>query len=177
MKLLILDLDETLIYATEKPLERRADFQTKLYYVYKRPHVAEFLKFYREHFSVAVWTTAGADFAEAVVEKVFPLDYSLEFLWSREKCTKVYSADKLEYYFVKDLTKVKRKGYRLEDVLMVDDTLKKLERHYGKLIRVTEWLGDANDSELLILTQYLLELKDVPNVRKVEKRGWQRRFT
>ena len=177
MKLLILDLDETLIYATEKPLERRADFQTELYYVYKRPHVTEFLEFCREHFSVAVWTTAGAAFAEEVVEKVFPSGYPLEFLWSRERCTKVYDADELEHYLVKDLAKLKRKGYRLESTLIVDDTPRKLERHYGNLIGVTEWLGDANDSELLILTEYLLELKEVSNVRNVEKRGWQRRFT
>ena len=60
---------------------------------------------------------------------------------------------------------------------MVDDTPKKLERHYGNLVRIAEWLGDANDSELLILKEYLLELKEVSNVRNVEKRGWQRRFT
>ena len=110
------------------------------------------------------------------MEEVFPLNYPLELLWSREKCTRVYGADKLEHYFVKDLAKVKRKGYRLENVLIVDDTSAKLERHYGNLVRVTEWLGDSDDSELLALTAYLLELKDVPNVRKVEKRGWQRRF-
>ena len=53
---------------------------------------------------------------------------------------------------------------------MVDDTPKKLERHYGNLVRIAEWLGDANDSELLILKEYLLELKEVSDVRKVEKR-------
>ena len=119
MKLLILDLDETLVYATEKPLGRRADFQTELYYVYKSPHVAEFLEFCQEHFSVAVRTTVGAEFAEEVVKEVFPSDYPLEFLWSRERCTKVYDANELEHYFVKDLAKLKRKGYRLESTLMV----------------------------------------------------------
>ena len=62
-KLLILDLDETLIHATEKPLENKADFRTKLYHVYKRPYVEMFLEFCQEHFLVGVWTTAGTDFA------------------------------------------------------------------------------------------------------------------
>ncbi len=115
-------------------------------------------------------------FAKVVVKEVFSSDYPLEFFWSQEKCTRVYDVDKLEHYFVKDLGKLKRKGYRLESTLMVDDTPKKLERHYGNLIRITEWFGDANDSELLALIQYLSELKDAPNVRKVEKRGWQCRF-
>ncbi|MDQ4120460.1 MAG: hypothetical protein M3209_03335 [Acidobacteriota bacterium] len=36
-KLLVLDLDETLIYATEEELERKADFRAGQYLVYKRP--------------------------------------------------------------------------------------------------------------------------------------------
>lgn len=176
MKLLILDLDETLIYATEEPLERRADFQTELYHVYKRPYVDEFLAFCRENFLVAVWTTAGAEFAQDVVEGVFPSDYPLQFLWSRERCSRTLNADTGERYLVKNLAKLKRKGYRLEEVLMVDDTPTKLERNYGNLIRVSEWLGDPADSELLALMGYLVELKRVPNVRTLEKRGWQRRF-
>lgn len=39
--LLILDLDETLIHATEQP-EREADFQIFHYHVYKRPYLEEF---------------------------------------------------------------------------------------------------------------------------------------
>ncbi len=35
---------------------------------------------------------------------------------------------------------------------MVDDTPAKLELNYGNLIRITAWLGDPNDSELLALS-------------------------
>lgn len=38
-KLLILDIDETLIHATEKQLELEHDFETQWYFVYKRPLV------------------------------------------------------------------------------------------------------------------------------------------
>ena len=60
---------------------------------------------------------------------------------------------------------------------MVDDTPQKLERNYGNLVRVTEWLGETQDRELLLLTQYLRDLKDVANVRSVEKRGWQNYYS
>ena len=43
MKLLVLDLDETLIHATESALERKADFRTELYHVYIRPYINDFL--------------------------------------------------------------------------------------------------------------------------------------
>jgi len=41
--LLILDLDETLIYATETALDRPADFSVYGYHVYRRPHLDAFL--------------------------------------------------------------------------------------------------------------------------------------
>lgn len=66
MKLLILDLDETLIHAVEQPLERTADFKTDFYYVYKRPFVNEFLEFCFQTFKVGVWITAGEYFARDV---------------------------------------------------------------------------------------------------------------
>jgi hypothetical protein len=41
-QLLVLDLDETLIFATETPLNRSADFLIDRFHVYKRPFVDEF---------------------------------------------------------------------------------------------------------------------------------------
>jgi TFIIF-interacting CTD phosphatase-like protein len=42
-KLLILDLDETLIHASETPLDYRSDFLVYDYYIYKRPNLDRFL--------------------------------------------------------------------------------------------------------------------------------------
>lgn len=42
-KLLILDLDETLIFATEQDLGKASDFQFDRYSVFKRPHLDRFL--------------------------------------------------------------------------------------------------------------------------------------
>ena len=176
MKLLILDLDETLIHAVEKPLEHKADFKTDFYYVYKRPFINEFIEFCFQTFKVGIWTTAGEYFARDVVSNVFSNDYTLEFVWSHKRCTRVFDPEFIDYYYVKDLKKLKRCGYCLEEMIMLDDTPRKLERNYGNLIRVTEWLGDLRDRELLLLIKYLTELKDVENVRKIEKRGWQHRY-
>ena len=176
MKLLILDLDETLIHATEEPLTRQADFKTELYSVYKRPFVDRFLEFCFQNFKVGVWTTAGKEFAEEVVQNIFTSDYTLEFLWSYQRCTRVFDSETLEVYYIKNLKKLKRKGYLLEEIIMVDDTPRKLERNYGNLVRVTEWLGEQNDRELLLLIQYLDYLKDLENIRKIEKRGWRHRY-
>lgn len=175
MKLLILDLDETLIHATEEPLTHQADFKTELYSVYKRPFVDRFLAFCFQNFKVGVWTTAGKEFAEEVVQNIFA-DYTLEFLWSYQRCTRIFDPETLDVYYIKNLKKLKRKGYHLKEMIMVDDTPRKLARNYGNLVRVTEWLGDQSDRELLLLIQYLDYLKNIEDIRKIEKRGWQNRY-
>lgn len=176
MKLLILDLDETLIRAVEEPLVYQADFRAGNYHVYKRPYLDQFLSFCQESFRVGVWTTAGSDFAQIVVDNIFPNDFPLEFSWSRTRCTKAYDTERMQPYYIKNLAKLKRKGYQLEKMIMVDDTPQKLEKNYGNLVRVSEWVGDRTDKELLWLREYLAELDKVENIRTVEKRGWQTRY-
>ncbi len=175
-KLLILDLDETLIHARETRLEHKPDFTTDLYHVYKRPYVDDFLEFCKDHYKVAVWTTAGMEFAQTVYNNVFGPEYLLEFLWARNRCTRLISDTTYEHEYIKDLTKVKKKGFKLEHIIMVDDTPDKLRRQYGNLVRIEEFTGDTNDTELLRLKDYLLDLKTENNVRRIEKRGWQSRY-
>lgn len=70
-KLLILDLDETLVFATETPLDRPEAFVVGPYRVYLRPHVAELVAVCVAHFDVAVWTASSDPYARAVVARLF----------------------------------------------------------------------------------------------------------
>ena len=79
-------------------------------------------------------------------------------------------------YYVKNLAKLKRKGYQLEQMIMIDDTPRKLEKNYGNLIRIREWLGEPDDQELLRLMKYLTDPKEVVNIRTVEKRSWHTHY-
>jgi RNA polymerase II subunit A small phosphatase-like protein len=173
-KLLILDLDETLLFASERPLERPPDFTVGEYHVYVRPHLDQFLRFCFSHFEVAIWTSSTEPYARAIVERVLPAGCSLAFLWTRGRCTACVDHELSQVYWVKDLRKVRRKGYRIEHVLVVDDTTKKLERSYGNLIRVRSFEGNAGDAELLCLERYLTTVEDAPNVRVIDKREWRR---
>lgn len=174
-KLLILDLDETLIYATERPLAHKADFRAGIYHVYKRPHVDTFLEACLERFEVAVWTSSSSYYATAVLQQLFSDVQRLSFIWTGERCTWKTDFETGEQVSRKNLVKVKRKGYRLESVLVVDDSPEKYHSHYGNLIRVTEFRGHTDDGELLLLLSYLDTLMDVENVRSLEKRGWRKR--
>ena len=177
-KLLILDLDETLIHASETPLDLGVehDFETDYHFVYKRPHVDEFLEFCRQEFKVAVWTSAGSKFAQIVYENLFGLEYKLEFLWSRDRCTRYFRPEFFDSEYLKNLKKSKRRGFPLEKTIMVDNTPAKLAKNYGNLVKIEDFKGDQSDRELPYLIEYLKELKQVENVRSVEKRGWRKRY-
>ncbi len=175
-KLLILDIDETLIHASETVLEDRPDFTVEDFHVYKRPHVDEFLDYSLENYKVAIWTTANKPFAHSIVQKLFEEPDQLEFVWSKEKCTMVYNHQIFEHQHLKNLSKVKKKSFSLDHVIMVDDSPYKLKKNYGNLVRVDEFTGDKDDTELLKLMKYLDTLKSVSNIREIEKRGWKNKY-
>jgi RNA polymerase II subunit A small phosphatase-like protein len=172
-KLLVLDLDETLIFATEDPLATRPDATVADYYIYNRPFVREFLEFCLAEFDVAVWTSSTEGYAEGVVRHLFGNSPDLQFVWARERCTRRFLYEEQVYVYVKNLKKVKNLGYGLENIIVVDDSPEKWSQQYGNLVRVSEFLGDPSDTELKELRPYLIHLKRVPNVRGVEKRGWR----
>jgi TFIIF-interacting CTD phosphatase-like protein len=172
-KLLVLDLDETLVYATDKRLSTPEAFKVGSYYAYLRPYLQPFLEFCAVRFEIAVWTASSPDYADAVATQLFGSLERLRFLWSRARCTIRYDRETQERYWVKDLKKIRRIGYGLEQVIVIDDTAKKHERNYGNLIRVRPFEGQLDDDELLQLARYLETLADVDDVRLVDKRGWR----
>jgi RNA polymerase II subunit A small phosphatase-like protein len=172
-QLLILDIDETLLFASERPLSRPSDFRVGPYHVYKRPHVDRFLDVVAARFDLAVWTSSGEDYAAGALAPLFSDLTQLKFVWSRQRCTRRYDPDKQDEYWLKDLKKVARLGYSLERVLVIDDSPEKLQRHYGNHIRVSPFVGDPNDAELEQLIPFLEYMSTVENVRLTEKRGWR----
>ncbi|MEW6600504.1 MAG: HAD family hydrolase [Nitrospirota bacterium] len=176
-KLLVLDLDETLIFSCEKALERPADFIIDdEYYIYRRPHLDEFLSYVFQNFLISVWTSSSVSYASAILQVILTGDQHLEFLWDRERCTPRYNHERDEHYWVKNLDKLKKKGYPLESVIMIDDSPEKIEKNYGNHIRVSEYTGQEDDNDLLFLMHYLDALKDEKNIRLIEKRGWKSRY-
>jgi RNA polymerase II subunit A small phosphatase-like protein len=182
--LLILDLDETLMHGNETPLEQEEAFKVFHFYIYLRPYLKAFLEGIKDDFLIAVWSSASDDYVKAVVENLFPEDYPLEFVWGRKRCTyrsKRFSEGfgryledyETPYFYLKSLDKVKRKGYKLERMLIVDDSPEKTQNNYGNAIYPKEFTGNLEDNELLHLLTYLKTLKDKTNVRGIEKRGWR----
>jgi RNA polymerase II subunit A small phosphatase-like protein len=172
--LVILDLDETLVHAPERPFAGTPDFHAAGYPIFKRPHVDAFLAGLLASYRVAVWTASGSLYAEPIVRHLFGDPARLAFVWSAERCTQHFDHETRRRSTLKLLTKVRRRGYDLDRVLCVDDSPEKHVRNYGNLVRVTPFEGDPADDELLVLLPYLHRLAAEPSVRRVEKRGWRR---
>ena len=172
--MLILDLDETLVFGTEHPLPNlRPDHQIGPFNIYRRPHLDPFLQTTARTYDLAVWSSASADYVRGVVAALFPDASRLAFAWASDRCTPRYDAERQERFWLKNLKKVRRLGYPLERVLMVDDSPEKLSQHYGNHIRVHPFTGDPADDELLRLMPFLERLATAENVRVIEKRYWR----
>ena len=172
-KLIILDIDETLIHATKMPKDEDWTFICGPYFVYQRPHLKSFLESVQADYRVALWTTGSESYATCIAEKIFKNPDQLLFIWSREKCVINQEAESGRLTFIKDLKKVKSFGVPLENILIVEDTPKVVCRNMGNLIRVNKFFGQKVDDDLLILKDYLLKIKDVDNYRELDKRGWR----
>lgn len=182
MKLLILDMDETLLHtSTEYQLEGDYDFkiifdeggwsEKTTYFVRKRPNLDEFLDFAFNNFKVAVWTAGGKDYATEALTKCGINLNALEFFWTRDKCTIKIDLETGNYYGLKKLDKVKKLGWSLNDVLIVDDVKETASENYGNLVQVKPYYYGYDD-ELLKLIKYLDKIKNESNYRRIDKRHW-----
>jgi len=175
-KLLILDLDETLIHASSSA--PAGHFQVAEYRVLERPHARRFLQFAFHHFTeVAVWTAASRGYAEVVLRHLLGDDFAsrLAFVWCYERCRRGMDFDTGSWSTEKPLRKVRRRGYDLAKVLFVEDTPGNLRRNYGNLVPVRPFVGDPADDDLLVLESFLLEIGPLDDVRRHEKRNWRSR--
>jgi RNA polymerase II subunit A small phosphatase-like protein len=173
-KLIILDLDETLIHATPNKLDIVEDFVFDKYFVYKRPFLDQFLFELSSDFKVGIWSSADDEYVEAIVKTITPPGMIFEMTWGRSRCSYRRDMEQDTYIHEKRLEKLKKHGFRLEQILIVDDTREKSRTNYGNAVHIKEFIGDKGDDELEHLLIYLRTLKGCENVRTIEKRGWRK---
>ncbi|MVN87913.1 phosphoprotein phosphatase [Deinococcus sp. HMF7620] len=175
--LLVLDLDETLWHGVPD--------QTALSGVRfgLRPFLGQFLHTVSQGYDLAVWTAASEDWMLCGLDATrqatgFDLRGQAVFLWARDRCAWRRS-ETGELHPRKPARKFRagwvRARYPRSRILVVDDLASNYACGYGHLVKVTSWTGAQDDTELLRLGPYLLTLAAHPDLRQVEKRGWQAR--
>lgn len=170
--LLILDLDETLFFATETTLDNPPDLRFHSYHVYLRPGVSEFVERMDVTYELAVWTASSPDYAQFFAARLFA-GVALKFVWASDRCTLRFDPDHFVMRSIKDFRKLRRGGIDLNRVLMVDDIAQNHVRNYGNLVPIKSFEGDPADRELFELVPYLESLANRQDYRSIEKRYWR----
>lgn len=173
--LLVLDLDETIIYSADAPLPDLHVFRADGHHTHVRPYLESFLEAMSQHFRIAVWTAASMGYATTIVQNTFPSDKPPLFVWGYKRCTLKRDFDEDSWVATKPLVKIRRSlKIPLSRILIVEDDPLKVKANYGNAVYVKPFQGDPADDELKHLVTYLTNLAKAPDFRKVEKRGWRR---
>ncbi len=170
--LIVLDLDETLVYATKTRLKHKEDFRIFDYFVYKRPYFEFFIQGLFDRFRIGIWSSGSDDYVGEIVKHIKPDNVNFEMIWGRSRCSVVKNFETQDYFYEKRLDKLKNKGFKLEKILLIDDSPEKTRKNYGNAVYIGEFKGSKSDKELPKLLKYLISLENTENVRILEKRGW-----
>ncbi|MFC0350961.1 HAD family hydrolase [Undibacterium danionis] len=154
-RLVIFDLDETLVHATETKLSYEPDFVVEPYFVYLRPYVHELLSFTANRFDVAVWSSSSTKYVMEVTKQIFGEKYPLKFAWSVEKCVQKVDTKTNGYVYIKDLRKVQSQGYIVENITIVDDSPEKIVRQPRNHLLVKSYQGECDDVGLIAVRETL----------------------
>lgn len=170
MKCLVLDLDETLVHSTFKPIED-ADFEVPVeiegiiykVYVRKRPFVDEFLTEVAKHYEVVIFTASLGKYANPLLD-MLDVGNVISHRLFRESC--VYHKSS----YVKDLSKL---GRRMEDIIFIDNSYLSYAFQPYNAVPITSWFSDRSDLELKdilpVLTTTLKEIDDVRSLLDASK--------
>lgn len=165
-KILVLDLDETLVHSTSASAEEY-DFMVEvlversscLYYVHKRPHVDHFLEVVSNWFDLAIYTASLREYADPVVNL---LDRGRKLFTRRlfrNACIEQEGG-----LYLKDLSKV---DPDLSRVFLLDNSVISFALNSDNGILIDSWIGERADNALLDLLPFLDALRFVEDVRSV----------
>ncbi|KAL4623460.1 CTD small phosphatase-like protein isoform X2 [Arapaima gigas] len=163
-KCVVIDLDETLVHSSFKPISN-ADFIVPVeidgtvhqVYVLKRPHVDEFLKKMGELFECILFTASLAKYADPVADLLDQWGVFRARLF-RESC--VFHRGN----YVKDLSRL---GRELSNVIIVDNSPASYIFHPENAVPVQSWFDDMTDTELLDLLPFFEGLSREDDVYSV----------
>ena len=164
-KTLILDLDETLVHSSFKPVDKAdiilpIEIEGKVcnVYVLKRPGVDEFLIRLAYLYEIVIFTASLSKYADPLVDRLDKLSYGYAKLF-REHCTFHEGT-----FFVKDLTRI---GRPLKDMMIVDNSPASYLFQPENAVPISSWFTDKSDRDLFRLLPILEKIAFVEDVRDV----------
>jgi CTD small phosphatase-like protein 2 len=162
-KLLILDLDETLIYSdfskcpeiNEKEVSKHISIflqdeliKPTFIEVYLRPGIENFLIEMDKFFDLAIFTAACKNYADKIINIFDPQNKFFKFRLYRESCINLQNI-----IYIKDLRIIE--NFKPESTILVDNSLFSFSNNITNGILVNSFYGNKNDNQLKNLSNYL----------------------
>jgi len=154
VKLMILDVDETLIHSCSEWIGRKADFIAADHMIFVRPYAKTFISLALQQYKVAIWTASYGQYTREILSHLFEDVSDIEFIWDRNDCLRS-RYDSGNEYFAKELSKLEQAGWTNDRYLIVDDMPEHIVGSQENIIGIKPYFGSINDAELLALTQQL----------------------
>lgn len=174
--LLILDLDECLIHTSGLELGREADFYYKHLRVYKRPFLQEFLTKAAEYYRLAVWSLGTDKYVQEISKNILPKGLSWEFTWGRSQARRRTDMFWGGSFYYKNLDKLKRYGYKLEDITLIDNNPVMVIHSVSKVITISTYWGEEDDTDLKIFMENCPNFIELTDIDKHENRDFHNQF-
>ncbi|VDK37629.1 unnamed protein product [Taenia asiatica] len=160
-KCLVLDLDETLVHSSFKPVEN-ADFTVTVEVenvqhevsVCKRPHLETFIETIGPLFEMVMFTASLSKYADPVCDRIDPSGHFKHRLF-RESCFCLKSN------YIKHLDVL---GRDIEQICIIDNSPISFYFHRKNALQIVTWFDDPKDTALLDLIPYLKGLAEAPSV-------------
>jgi len=164
-KCLVLDLDETLVHSSFKPIPKpdfiipvEIDRVVHHVYVLKRPYVDEFLLRASKCYEIVIFTASLSKYADPLLDKLDIHNVIAHRLF-RESCVIHGTA------YVKDLRKL---GRKLKDSIIVDNSPPSYLFQPTNAVPIASWFDDQTDTQLLDFCPVIeTTMKDIDDVRKL----------
>jgi RNA polymerase II subunit A small phosphatase-like protein len=164
LKTLVLDLDETLVHSSFKPIPNPdyiipVEIEGRLVdvYVLKRPWMDHFMQAIAGRFEVIVFTASLSKYADPLLDLMDP-QHIVHWRLFRESCCPY------EGNYVKDLTCL---GRDLAKTIIVDNSPHSYVFQPYNALPIGTFIDDMEDQELLDMVPVLQRLEGVGDVREV----------
>jgi len=179
-KILVLDLDETLIHSYHDGMVRQMvqpgtppNFVLKVvidrhpvrFFVHKRPHVDYFLEVISKWYDLVVFTASMEIYGTAVADKLDNGRGILKWRFYRQHCTQEYGS------YTKNLSAVSQD---LSSIFILDNSPSAYKLFPDNAIPIKSWFHDPKDTALLNLLPVLDALRFTSDVRTILSRNLHR---
>ena len=184
-KLLLLDLDETLIHSEfrdstnykslDKMKEKSKCYNRSFSYVennyryyfdiYFRPFLFDFLHEIKNYFDLAIFTASSKGYADAIINYIDPKNEFFKFRLYRDACIPIH-----KYLYIKDLRIIK--NYNPKKIILMDNSLYSFINQPSNGMLIYSFYSNHKDNQLInaknFLIKYIYPSKDL----RVEIEKW-----